>query len=45
VPFSLSESLVRGDSGALLTGLDDVLGESGHALCGFAPRPQTASAG
>jgi hypothetical protein len=44
VPFSLSESLARGDSGALLTGLDDVLGESGHAFRGFAPCPQTAPA-
>ena len=45
MPFSLSESLARGYSGALLTGLDDVLGESGHAFCSFAPRPQTAPAG
>ena len=45
MPFSLSESLARGDSGALLTGLDDVLGESGHVFCGFAPRPQTAPTG
>ncbi len=38
-------NMPRGDSGELITRLDSVLSESGHAVWGLAPRPQTAPAG